>query len=234
MLFENAIADIINSNIIMTNQPLLNLVKLFAYNDLIRGCITDCYRGIDYDEELAEALDSGEDRYHFYLPKSNRAIVAVVSKLLYEFAAGTQEFEKFIVRVYPMKDLNSSFQAFAENILLPFKVAFFKVFLYEVNEEEIPTEAKQFTSINPAVIEEVKAIAAEMRIRLKADNKITNEERRQLQYITDGFCDIMENDLARLVLPMWYAFNLSFKDYKKYKVHLERLDEILKKYLVIS
>lgn len=234
-LFDRACNQIAESNLIMTQKPLINLMKLIAYNDSIRGCITDCFRSINYEETLKQVLIKGDDgHFRFNLPNSNRALIALISKLLYEIMIGEQSLEKIITSVYYDLDLRDAFTCFCEDVLLPFKEAFKEVFLNKPNEEEEePFEDTSVAVINPAVIAEVAAVAGDIRSELLGDNRISADQRKQFISLIDGLCEVLESDLPKLVIPSWLGIQYAFGASKKCTANIARLKNVLEDYMLI-
>jgi len=234
-LFDDACNQIAESNLIMTQKPLINLMKLIAYNDSIRGCISDCYRSINYEETLKQVLLKDADgRFKFNLPASRRALVAVISKLLYEFVIGEQSMQTLLGSVYYDLDLRDAFRSFCEDVLLPYKEAFKEVFLAKTSEEEEePFEDTYVALINNAVIAEVAAVAGEIRSELLGDNRISAEQRKQLITLIDGLCEVLESDLPKLVVPSWLGIQYAFGATKKCAARIARLKSVLEDYMLI-
>ena len=234
-LFDHACNRIAESNLIMTQKPLVNLMKLIAYNDSIRGCISECYRSINYEETLKQVLvKDGEGHFHFNLPTSRRALIAVITKLLYEIMIGEQSLEKLITSVYYGVDIRDAFTCFCEDVLLPYKEAFKEVFLTKPNEEEEePFEDTAVAVINNAVIAEVAAVAGDIRSELLGDNRISAEQRKQLISLVDGLCEVLESDLPKLVIPAWLGIQYAFGAGKKCTANIARLKNVLEDYMLI-
>jgi hypothetical protein len=234
-LFDRACNQIAESNLIMAQKPLINLMKLISYNDTIRGCIADCYRSINYEETLKQVLvKDAAGHFHFSLPTSRRALVAVISKLLYEIMLGEQSLEKLISSVYYDLDLREAYVSFCEDILLPYKEAFKDVFFNKPSEEEEePFEDTSVAVINNAVIAEVATVAGDIRSELLGDNRIDVNQRKQLISLIDGLCEVLESDLPKLVIPSWLGIQYGFGACKKCASNIARLKNVLEDYMLI-
>ena len=234
-LFDHACNRIAESNLIMLQKPLINLMKLIALNDSIRGCISECYRSINYEETLREVrVKDADGHFKFNLPHSRRALIAVVSKLLYEVMIGEQSLENLLSSVYYDCDIRDAFTLFCEDVLLPFKEAFKEVYLTKPNaEEEEPFEDTSVAVINPAVIAEVAAVAGDIRSELLGDNRISVDQRKKLISLVDGLCEVLESDLPKLVIPSWLGIQYAFGATKKCHEHIERLENVLNDYMLI-
>lgn len=235
-MFNMACNAIVGSNVIMTQQPITNLMKLIAYNDAIRSCVWECCRGINYEQTLKKVLKKdSEGNYSLELPTSRRVVVGLVSKLLYEFSSGTQSLETLIKKMYPKEDIRGAFTRFCEDVMFPYKEAFREVFLSDVNEEEeIDVVQSPVASINSAVIAEVGAIAGDIRSELLGDNRISNQVREDLIALVDGLCEVIESDLPALVRPAWLGIKYAFASSKKCADGIARLHKTLSDYLLVS
>lgn len=234
-LFDSACNQIAESNLIMMQKPLINLMKLIAYNDSIRGCVSDCYRSINYEETLKQVLvKDAEGHFRFSLPTSRRALVAVITKLLYEFVVGEQNMQTLLGSVYHDLDVRDAFKRFCEDVLLPYKEAFKEVFLAKTTEEEEePFEDTYVALINNAVIAEVAAVAGDIRSELMGDNRIAADQRKQLIVLIDGLCEVLESDLPKLVMPSWLGIQYAFGAAKKCTASVARLKSVLEDYMLV-
>lgn len=233
LLFEQAVDAIMGSNVIMTAQPLNNLTRLIAYNEQIAGCVRECYRGIHYEKLLQQSLIKDEDgEYTFVLPHSKRAVVALISKLLYEFAKGTQSVETLSQKLYPKEDVRGAYTRFCEDILLPYKESFKDLFFSDMSEEE-PETAEVVSVINSAIVAEVCALAGELRSELPCNNRLSTSVRAELTALVDGLCEVMESDLPKLVKPSWLGIKYAFSGIRKCADTLRRLESLLSSYLLI-
>ena len=235
-MFDMACNAIVQSNVIMTQQPINNLMKLIAYNDAIRSCVWECYRGINYEQMLKRMLAKASDgSYTLHLPTSRRAIVGLVSKLLYEFSVGTQSMESLIKAVYPNEDIRGAFTRFCEDIMFPYREAFREVFMSNTDdEEEMDVVQSTVAAINSAVVAEVGAIAGDIRSELLGDNRIKPEVRLDLIALIDGLCEVVESDLPALVKPAWLGIRYAFGACKKCPQGIARLHGVLAEYMLIA
>lgn len=235
-MFDMACNAIVQSNVIMTQQPITNLMKLIAYNDSIRSCIWECYRGINYEQVLRRVLEKdAQGNYTLCLPTSRRAIVGLVSKLLYEFSTGTQSMETLIKKVYPKEDIRNGFTHFCEDVMFPYKESFREVYMSNADEEdELDVEQTTVAVINSAVVAEVGAIAGDIRTELLGDNRIKPDVREDLIALIDGLCEVVESDLPALVKPAWLGIRYAFSSCKKCPEGIARLQNTLGEYMLIS
>lgn len=235
-MFDMACNAIVQSNVIMTQQPINNLMKLIAYNDAIRSCVWECYRGINYEQVLRRVLKKDEQgNYSLQLPTSRRAVVALVSRLLYEFFTGTQSMETLIKMIYPQEDIRGGFVHFCEDVMFPYKEAFREVFMANADDEdELDVEQPTMAVINSAVVAEVGAIAGDIRSELLGDNRISAQTREELVALVDGLCEVLESDLPALVRPMWLGIRYAFAACKKCPEALTRLQNTLAEYMLVD
>ena len=232
LLLEDTCRQIVESNAIMVQQPLVNLMKLIAYNAAIEGCVMACYRGINYPVLLAKCQRLDDSGYHFVLPDTNRAVVALVSKLLYDFCMGTQNLQTFTGKIYPQCDVRTGFVRFCEDIIMPYKEAFREVLLNQVDESEEEAEQQTVAGINSVIVAEIGSIAGDIRSELMGDNHIKQDVRMELIALIDGLCEVVESDLPKLVLPSWLGIRYAFGAQRKCQSSLARLKKTLQDYLL--
>jgi|GEM_PF-6336603 len=230
-MFDSAVKAIIDANALMLSVCFADLLKLIAYDDPIRICVTDCYNSIDYEKLLTSSFEKKDGRFAVSLPQGNKAVVGFVTKLIYEFHLGTQSFDKLMISLYG--SAQDTLKFFAEDVLNPYREAFRQVFLYDVKDDDVAEEEDAVKEINPAVFNEVYVIVAQMRSELDADNKLSNQERKDLLELVDGFCYSIEREEAKLVRPSWLGMSKALNTAKLCQVSLSRLETLLSRYMLI-
>lgn len=230
-LFDSAIQRIAESNTLMVNTNFETLIKLIAYDPAIRLCVSDCYKSIDYERLLTVCFQKKEGKYVFVLPKSKKAIVAFVSKLIYEFYASTQQLEGVLTKLFPELNPKARFTAFVEQVLNPYREAFRSVFMYDENVEQSESDEEDI-GVNPALITEIYSATAVIRGSLDGDNKVTDSQRKEIYEVIDALCYAIETNQSRFVRSSWCGLKLLLNS-KRYKADMDRLEETLTTYMLI-
>ncbi len=235
-LFEEAMSNLINTNFILTAKPIADILKFIVYNEIIQSFISECNKSINYDSSLRAAISKENGRYYFTLPKSNRAIIALVVNLLYDFDKGNQSLDSFISGFFPATDLKQSYNMFADAVLVPFRDAFKQAFLFDnsvIEPLEDKDNDKLYSKINPAAVEQIGSIIHFLRTDFLADNRLSEELREDYTLIADGLYESLEKGDARLAKPLWVALKNTIGREKRYLKRCKELESILKLYAVI-
>ncbi len=235
-LFEEAMHNLISANFILTAKPIGDLLKFVVYNEIIQSFVTECNKSINYDSSLRAAIRKENGRYYFTLPKSNRAIIALVINLLYDFDKGNQSLDSFISGFYPASDLKQSYNQFSDAVLIPFRDAFKQAFLFDNNLIESPEEKdsdKLYSKINPAAVDQIGSAVHLLRTDFLADNKLDEALREDYTLIADGLYESLEKGDARLAKAIWAALKYTIGCEKRYAKRYKELENILKMYAIL-
>lgn len=230
-MFDTAVKAIVDANALMLSVCYADLLKLIAYDDPIRITIKECYDSIDYEHLLTTVFEKNGDKYVVRLPASKKAIVGFVTKLIYEFHLGTQSYDKILLSLYGDSS-TFAMKTFAEEVLNPYREAFRQVFMFEADENAGDGKDEDFNEINPAVFNEIKVISAAMRSEIEGDNKIKEEERKELIELIDGFCYAVESEQGKLVRPSWIGLRKALTSAKLCANALTRLEALLQRYML--
>ncbi|HAE88477.1 MAG TPA: hypothetical protein DCG79_01240, partial [Clostridiales bacterium] len=161
-LFDEAVTALTTTNFIITEKPITDLLRCLIYSDLLRAFVTDCKKGVDYESELAAAVQETESGYAFVLPKSNKRVIALVTGLLHDFDTGARSLTSFIQSFWPGVDNNTKYRLFCENVLLPYKKAFRQSFLSDIDDIE-QVEAAETVAISDSVLESAAPLFSALR-----------------------------------------------------------------------
>ena len=231
-LFDEAVTALINSNFIITQKPITDLLRCLVYSDQLRTFITDCKKGVDYEKELASAVGQNETGYYFLLPKSNKRIIALVTGLLLDFDTGTRSLTSFMHDFCAASDNNGRYKLFCENVLLPYKAAFRQSFLYDV-DSSLPVQEEEHASLSNAVIESANPMFAALRTVFLGDNKLPQKKRDELIFLTDGLYYALEKGDGRIVKTVWTGLKLALAGNKKAERKFSDISDFLALYALI-
>lgn len=233
LLFDKAVQMIIDSNVLMIGEAFERLLKLIAYNQDLRTCVSECYKTINYEKTLAKYITQKDGKIITVLPGTKKGIVGFVTKLILEYVDTTQSIEKVLEQLYP--DLNNklAYEEYCKDVFTPYRLAMREVFLYHENVDQTESDDELPTTISTAAAEEVYAIAREMRSELDGDNRLKASLRSELCEILDSFCGILESDNPKQLRSYWLGVKLSFSASKKSTANIEKIEEILNRYSLI-
>ena len=231
-LFDEAVTALINSKFIVTHKPITDLLRCLVFSDLLRNFVQECKKGVDYESELQAALVETETGRAFVLPKGNKRVIVLVTGLLREFDAGNQSLLSFLHEFYPVSDNHERYRLFCEEILKPYRNAFRQSFLYDTDDPQHFTEEAE-PKIGQAVIEGAPPLLAALRTVFLGDNKLSENKRDKLIYLTDGLAFALEKGDVRTVKIVWTAMDLLFADYKKAARKFADITNLLAAYALI-
>ena len=232
-LFDEAVTALINSNFIITQKPITDLLRCLVFSDQLRAFLTECKKGVDYETELAAAVGKNEAGYIFLLPKSNKRIIALVTGLLRDFDTGTRSLSSFMRDFCPANDNNARYALFCENVLLPYKKAFRQSFLYDIDSTDQGSEPEQRVTIGEAVLESCAPLFAALRTVFLGDNKLSQKLREDLIFLTDGLYYALEKGDARMIKCVWTGLKLALAGNKKAERKFSDITEFLALYALI-
>ena len=232
-LFDEAVTALINSNFIITQKPITDLLRCLVFSDQLRAFITDCKKGVDYESELTAAVGRDDMGYLFLLPKSNKRIIALVTGLLRDFDTGTRSLTSFMRDFCPAPDNNGRYKLFCENVLLPYKKAFKQSFLYDIDSTDQGLDHEMQTVVNDTVLESGAPLFAALRTVFCGDNKLSQKKRDDLIYLTDGLYYALEKGDLKLIKTVWTGMKLALTGYKKAERKFSDISEFLALYALI-
>jgi len=232
-LFDEAVTALINSNFIITQKPITDLLRCLIFSEQLRAFVTDCKKGVDYEAELTAAVGQNEAGYVFLLPKSNKRIIALVTGLLRDFDTGTRSLTSFMRDFCPADDNNARYKLFCENVLLPYKKAFRQSFLYDIDTAEHGAETERRAVIGETVLESAAPLFASLRTVFLGDNKLSQKKREDLIYLTDGLYYALEKGDVRMIKTVWTGLKFALAGYKKAERKFSDISEFLALYALI-
>ncbi|MBQ9369971.1 MAG: hypothetical protein IJU10_02730 [Clostridia bacterium] len=232
-LFDEAVKALINSNFIITQKPITDLLRCLVFSDKLQAFVSECLRGVDYEAELASAIAKTETGYAFILPKSNKRIIALVTGLLSDFDKGDRSLTTFIREFYPAPDNNQRYKLFCDNVLMPYHRAFRQSFLYDIDNADTAYGDEGAKVIGEAALEQAAGILSALRTIFLGDNKLSEKKRADLIYLTDGLYYSLEKGDARIIKTVWTGMKLALAGIKKAEKKFSELTEFLALYALL-
>jgi len=232
-LFDEAVTALINSNFIITQKPITDLLRCLIFSEQLRAFISECTKGVDYEAELESAVSETEAGSVFTLPKSNKRIIALVTGLLRDFDTGARSLTSFMYRFCPANDNNERYSLFCNNILLPYKKAFRQSFLFDIDSTDKGPDPDRQTVITDTVLESAAPLFAALRTVFLGDNKLSQKKRDDLIYLTDGLYYALEKGDIKIIKTVWTGLRFALAGYKKAERKYSDISEFLALYALI-
>ena len=231
-LFDEAVTALINSNFIITQKPITDLLRCLVFSEQLRTFLAECKKGVDYEAELHAAVRETETGYEFVLPTGNKRIIVLVTGILRDIDMGTRSMTAFLHDFYPVQDNHEAYHLFCDDVLLPYKKAFRQSFLFDSDLPEQASEEER-TTVGEAVIEGAAPYFAALRTVFLGDNKLSQKVRDELIYLTDGLYYALEKGDAKMIKIVWTGLKLSLAKYKKAERKFSDISEFLALYALI-
>ena len=232
-LFDEAVKALINSNFIITQKPITDLLRCLVFSDKLQAFVSECLRGVDYEAELVSAVVKTETGYAFILPKSNKRIIALVTGLLSDFDKGDRSLTTFIREFYPAPDNNQRYKLFCDSVLMPYHRAFRQSFLYDIDNADTSYGEEAAKVISEPALEQAAGILSALRTIFLGDNKLSEKKRADLIYLTDGLYYSLEKGDPRIIKTIWTGMKLSLTGVKKAEKKFSELTEFLALYALL-
>ena len=232
-LFDEAVTALINSNFIITQKPITDLLRCLVYSDQLRAFITDCKKGVDYETELASAVGQNETGYYFLLPKSNKRIIALVTGLLLDFDTGTRSLTSFMHDFCAASDNNGRYKLFCENVLLPYKKAFRQSFLYDIDSTDQGSDYEPSRAVNEAMLETGAPLFTSLRTTVAGDGSLSEKKKEDLILVIDGLYYALEKGDVKMIKAVWTGLKFALMGNKKAERKFSDVTEFLALYALI-
>ena len=232
-LFDEAVKALIDSNFIITQKPITDLLRCLIFSDKLHAFVSDCVKGVNYEEEFEKAVTETEYGYSFSLPQSNKRIIALVTGLLSDFDNGKRSLTGFLREFYPSNDNNQKYKMFCESVLLPYHAAFRQSFLYDIDSAEGSLDAERSPAITEGVLEQAAAVLSSLRTVFQGDNKLSSKKREDLFLLTDGLYYSLEKGDPRIIKAVWTGLKIALAGNKKAERKFSDVTEFLALYALL-
>lgn len=227
----------ISSKLILSTQPLQDLLKLLASEKELFAIIENAAKDFDFKEEYENAKIETSTGSVLRLPRSGKALIAFVTTLLYSFDSGSISVLDFLEKFYPSEEgVKGSFPIMCQAVIVPYRDIMVSALHGEQEEEEV-LEAEEIVEKEPsipdgAVAQGGRALRALAKSILE-DGSLTSQEKNDLLTVTDSALYALEIRDRKMVK----AFNVALKhllaDVKGAPARLKDFESALKLYLII-
>ena len=232
-LFDEAVKALIDSNFIITQKPITDLLRCLIFSDKLHAFVSDCVKGVNYEEEFEKAVSETEYGSSFTLPQSNKRIIALVTGLLSDFDNGKRSLTGFLREFYPSNDNNRKYKMFCESVLIPYHAAFRQSFLYDIDSAEGSLDAERSPVITEGVLEQAAAVLSSLRTVFQGDNKLSSKKREDLFLLTDGLYYSLEKGDPRIIKAVWTGLKIALAGNKKAERKFSDVTEFLALYALL-
>lgn len=235
--FINCCNAYMTSKLILSTQPLQDLLKLLAGERELFSVIESSAKDFDFNEEFASAqIETGSGAV-LRLPRTNKALIAFVTTLLYSFDNGSISVLDFLEKFYPTEEgVKASFPVMCKAVILPFREAMLAQLRGEAEEEE--PEPEEIVQEKPSPVPEGAVAQGGRALRALAktileDGSLTSSEKNDLLTVTDGALHALEIREVKLVKAFFVSLTILLKNVRGASQRLRDFESALKLYMII-
>ncbi len=227
-----ALEDLQNSNLIFVDRNLPAVLKCLAYYPEFRQVLSHCHQGFDYQLEKRKACGKIGDSNVFRLPKNPKTLVALVSSMLLEFDAGDMDLVTFASVYFPHPSKQASWDECFVRVIEPFKLALVNLVVdgYEEEQEEVERHI-EFASSGLHQQTEYLLVAMANAVQ---EAQLDESVRGEFQVILEGFAAALDSRDSLMIKAIWLGLKHALNTYKLCKKEIEKVNDVLKLYLVIK
>lgn len=226
-----------SSKLILSTQPLQDLLKFIAGDREIFAVIENCAKDFNFKEEFECAQITTSTGSILRLPNSKKTLIAFVTTLLYSFDSGNINLLDFLEKFYHAEEgVKQSFPLMCKAMVIPYKNAVISALRGEREEEE-GQEIEEVTEKLPqipdgAVAQGGRALRAFAKTILE-DGSLTSQEKNDYLAVADGALHALEIRNTKLVKSFFVALKYIAEDIKGGQSRLKDFESALKLYFVL-
>lgn len=223
-----AVDDLEKSTLIYVDLRLRALLKCIAHYEEFKKVLAICYRGFDYEAEKANALGQIGDSYVFRLPKEQKTLVALVSRMLLEFDSGEADILNFAAAYFPSESKQESFVIMCDKIIEPFKRALVD-FVWEGIDDGTQNIGRVAELAPNGLRPQTEHHLLNM---MNAVNEIAPEDRGDLTMMIEGLAAALDSRDTLMIKCIWQGLKLMLGARKMCAKDVREMDELMRLYLI--
>lgn len=224
--------EIQGANLIMVDKKIKSLLKCLAFYDEFRAVLAYCNQNFDYQSEKKRALAKVGEHYNFRLPKNVKSIVALVSNLLVEFDSGVMDYVGFTGDYFPSQNKQESADACYCAMLEPFKLALVGL-VVEGIEEDVPVQERTVEFAANGLQQQTEYLLVAI-VNAVQEANIGDSIRDDLMIMLEGFAAALDSRDSLMIKAVWLGIKKALNSLKLCAREIEKVDELLKLYLVVK
>ncbi|MEG2450263.1 MAG: hypothetical protein RSB09_00870 [Clostridia bacterium] len=228
----SVLEDMQNSNIILVDKKLRAALKCLAYYDEFRVALSYCNQGFDYDAEKQKSLLCVGERKAFKMPRSQKNIVALISHLLMEFDSGTMDLLTFASEYFPAENKQDSYEKCFVSVVEPFKLALVGLVVDGI-EDDTPEAIRNVEFVSSGLQQQTEYLLVAF-VKAVQEAQIEVELRNDFMIMFEGLASALDTRDTLMIRAMWLGIKLALTSHKLAQKDIEKMDEVLKMYLVVK
>lgn len=223
-----AVDDLEKSTLIYVDLRLRALLKCLAHYEEFKNVLAICYRGFDYEAEKARSLGQIGDSFVFRLPKEQRTLVALVSRMLLEFDSGDADILSFAETYFPSPSKQESFVILCDKMVEPFKRALVD-FVWE-GIDDGTHDIKRVAELAPNGLR--PQTEHHLINMMNAVNDIAPADRGELPMMIEGLAAALDSRDTLMIKCIWQGLRLMLAERKLCAKDVREMDELMRLYLI--
>ncbi len=244
-----AIDNLCSTKYIMANSKVFDVISQIKQSKLLTDMFNHFTKDYDFYNGLINALSEVDGVKSFKMPIKATDVMAFVYLLLTEITHKKLQLTDLLDYFDNTKDYEKAYINFCQDVLQPFKAYVYNSAMQVINLTqsgvetasepiEQPKESEKATKIDD--IDVTKASLPVTIIRLLEldglsvrSSRLSKDEKEDLLYVIDLFTEIIRGKDKDKIKLCYLAYYYAFKPYKKIKINIEDLTEILRKEEII-
>ena len=166
----------------------------------------------------------------FRLPKNPKTLVQLVSNMLVEFDAGSMDLVTFSSKYYPQETKQASFEQFCTKVIEPFKLALVSLVVEGIDEE--PKSVERTVEFASSGLHQQTEYLLVNIYNTVQDAEITLDERADYMVMLEGFAAALDARDSLMIKAIWLGLRKALTAQRLCKKEVEKVDEVLRMYLV--
>lgn len=219
----------------LTEAVLDELLDYIEDNPILINVVKDATKDFNYYKIIKEAEYGYDNNFYLKMPEEDGAKIALTVGVLHDFREGVSNITNFVSKFYKDKNIEQSHKKFYEGAIIPFCRAFINM-LTEENEtegEKLIETVNHIECFPKSAKSEIKFWIREVIEIIAIDKSLSQEDRQDYATLLEGFDYVLERDDMVLLELLWTANKRVLKSYKKGKMPLREIDNIVKRYKII-
>lgn len=223
--------DLQNGNVILADAKVKDLLKCLAYYEEFRTVLAHVNRGFDYVAEKKRALQKVGEHNLLHLPKNDAKLVALIANMLLEFDSTAMNIISFSSAYFPSQSIQTSFEAFADNVIEPFKLALVRLVVNGI--DDTPAVIERTVDFAPAGLAEQTGYLLVALVGGINGSQLEEDVRAELLLMTEGFAAALDSRDILMIRAVWLGLKRTLSSFKLCQKEIEQTDELLKLYLSV-
>ncbi len=224
--FENSIEQIFKSTIITADIAIDRFLAEITTTPELYAIIVDSNTDFSYKTEFSKAVLNSATGKTFCLPQSKKKVIALVTKLLYDFIRKRNSIVDFVMTYFKTTSHQDSYMVFLDKVMTPYVQAFYEIVSGQeavAVEEAIIDETSPVTVFSDNALDEIATYIEKIKDDLHLSSDFTDQTRDELISLLDGTIYILESHNAVLIRTSYIGLKNTLL---LYRIGLRELKEI--------